>query len=291
MNVPGTIWSHLRGVEFTQRYRQVGEWRMRCIEAGRGPSTVILLHGTGGHAEAFSRNVAVLAEEHHVVVPDLPGHGFTTLTSRDLEIQDYVDAVSALIEDLGVASVHLQGESLGGWIGARLAAQQPQRVERLILNTPGGSMLPAETMATIRNLTQAAVDDPTIETVRRRLEWLMADSASVTDELVEVRQAIYRQAGFSKSTAHILCLQDPVVRQRNLLGDGELASIKSETLVVWTTHNPTGAVAEGERIARVVPHARLAVIDDAGHWPQWEQAEQFNALIVDFLRIGLRQHG
>ena len=95
-----------------------------------------------------------------------------------------------------------------------------------------------ETMEALRSLSQAAADDPTPERIRARLEWLMADKSSVTDELVEIRRAIYARAGFANSMRHILCLQDPEVRLRNRITDDELLDMASPTLVVWTSDDP-----------------------------------------------------
>jgi 2-hydroxy-6-oxonona-2,4-dienedioate hydrolase len=111
----------------------------------------------------------------------------------------------------------------------------------------------------------------------------MHDKSKVTDELVDVRFAIYSQPGFLDAMRNIMCLQDLDVRTRNLITDAELRTVEAPTLVVWTTHDPTGAVEVGQRFADTVPDGRLVVIDNAGHWPQFEQAEEFNALHLEFL--------
>jgi 2-hydroxy-6-oxonona-2,4-dienedioate hydrolase len=136
-------------------------------------------------------------------------------------------------------------------------------------------------MERIRVLTQEAVDDPTDARIRARLEWLMADPTAVTDELVAVRQAIYRRSGFARSMRHILCLQDPAIRGRNLLLDEELAAITAPTRVVWTTHDPSGPTSEGESIAERIPGASFGLMERAGHWPQWEQPEEFERLLLE----------
>jgi 2-hydroxy-6-oxonona-2,4-dienedioate hydrolase len=152
-----------------------------------------------------------------------------------------------------------------------------------VLNTPGGTMATPEVMERIRSLSQAAADDPTPERVRARLEWLMADPASVTDELVEIRRAIYARPGFAESMRHILCLQDPEVRARNLITEAELAAVPGPTLVVWTSDDPSGPAAAGMQMADKVPDGRFELVTGAGHWPQWEQSEQFNKLVLGHL--------
>jgi 2-hydroxy-6-oxonona-2,4-dienedioate hydrolase len=280
-----SIWTALAGAEFSLSRVQVGKWSTRVLQAGPadGPA-LILAPGTGGHLEAYARNVAFLAGQgFRVVAYDYPGHGYTTHADADLEIPDYVEHLDGLLDALGIARAHLSGESLGGWVAVKYAVAHPERVLRMVLNTPGGAISRAETMETIRRLSQAAADDPSPANVRTRLEWLMADNASVTDELVAMRRQIYARPGFSDSMRHILCLQDLEVRTRNAITDDELKGIGHPTLVVWTSDDPSGPAATGMHMAEVLPNGTFELIADAGHWPQWEQPDRFNELAAGFL--------
>lgn len=279
-----TLWTELPGLDFWVSHLDVGGWSTRVLEAGHGDALVIL-HGTGGHLEAFVPNLPALAADHRVVLYDLPGHGWSATATRDLEIADYLDHLLALLDTLGIERAHLSGESLGGWVAAEFAARHPDRVASLVLNTPGGTMSTPEVMERIRSLSQAAADDPSPERIRARLEWLMADPASVTDELVEIRRAIYARPGFAESMRHILCLQDPEVRRRNLLTDETLARIQTPTLVIWTSDDPSGPAAEGEAMAARIPNGAFQFIADAGHWPQWEQRDEFDRIVLERLEV------
>jgi 2-hydroxy-6-oxonona-2,4-dienedioate hydrolase len=165
----------------------------------------------------------------------------------------------------------------------KFAAAHSDRVNRMILNTPGGTMATPEVMERIRSLSQAAADDPSEERIRARLEWLMADPTTVTDELVAVRRGVYSRAGFAESMRHILCLQDPEVRRRNMVTDDELRAIEAPTLVVWTSDDPSGPAKAGLEMVDLIPHGEFRLIEGAGHWPQWEQRERFDELALDFL--------
>ncbi|HEY2041283.1 MAG TPA: alpha/beta fold hydrolase [Jatrophihabitans sp.] len=272
----------LANVEHTVRFVDAGPWRTRVLEAGSG-TPVLLMHGTGGHSEAYGHNLGPLSQHFRAIAFDFAGHGYTTHSTQDLEMPAYVDQVLRLLDTLGIDRAHLNGESLGGWVAMKFAAAHPDRVGRLVLNTPGGTMARPEVMERIRSLSQAAADDPTDEQIRTRLEWLMADPATVTDELVAIRQAIYARPGFADSMRHILCLQDPEIRQRNLVSDEELAAVPNGAMVVWTSDDPSGPASAGMEMAKKIPGGRFEYITKAGHWPQWEQANQFNQLVVDYL--------
>ncbi|MEU0557939.1 alpha/beta fold hydrolase [Dactylosporangium sp. NPDC006015] len=279
-----TLWTDLATTAFRVHTVQVGAWSTRVLEAGTG-EPLVLMHGTGGHLEAYARNVPALAGRFRVIAYDFPGHGHTTLATRDLEIADYTTHLHGLLDTLGVERAHLSGESLGGWVAVKYAAAHPDRVARLVLNTPGGTMATPEVMERIRTLSQAAADDPTPERIRARLAWLMAEPASVTEELVAIRQAIYAQPGFAASMRHLLCLQDPDIRRRNLITPAELGAVTAPTVVVWTSDDPSGPAAAGLEMAEQLPHGRFALIDRAGHWPQWEQPDAFHRIVLEHLAV------
>lgn len=197
------IWIALSSTPHAISYVQVGPWRTRVLQAGTADGeALILMAGTGGHLEAYAHNIPAFAQRYRVIAYDYPGHGYTTPATADLELPGYIDHLAGLIDMLGIGSAHLNGESLGGWVAVKFAAAHPDCTGKLVLNTPGGMMARPEVMERIRSLSQAAADDPTDERIRARLEWLMADPATVTDELVAIRQAIYAQPGFAESMRH-----------------------------------------------------------------------------------------
>jgi len=277
------VWIALSATPHVVDYVQVGPWRTRVLTAGPADGEpLVLMSGVGGHLEAYAHNIRAFAERFRVIAYDFPGHGYTTHATADLELPDYIGHLAGLLDTLGIGQANLNGESLGGWVAVKFAAAHPDRALRLVLNTPGGTMARPEVMDRIRSLSQAAADDPSEERIRARLEWLMADPKTVTDELVAIRQTIYAQPGFAESMRHIMCLQDPDVR-RNLITDKELGAVPHGALVVWTSNDPSGPAAAGMDMASKIPGGRFEHITDAGHWPQWEQRDVFNRLVLGFL--------
>ena len=280
-----SFWNDLRGGEFAQGYLTAGGYRTRYLHAGRqGQPPLILLHGTGGHAECYSRNLLAHGAHFDTYAIDLVGHGYSDNPSFPYEIDVYVEHVRAVMDTLGFHTIRLSGESLGGWVAARFALKYPERVSQIVLNTTGGATMNPEVMQRIKTLTMAAVVTPTWDTVKARLEWLMADPATVTDDLIACRQAIYQAPGMLEAMPHILCLQEPAIRLRNNLTDAEWRAIKAQTLVIWTDKDPTAAVEVGERITSLIPQAQFALMTGCGHWPQFEDPETFNALHLRFLK-------
>jgi 2-hydroxy-6-oxonona-2,4-dienedioate hydrolase len=279
-----SIWADLGGVQISQRWVDAGGVRTRLLESGDPSGELVLfLHGTGGHAEAYIRNLGPHGEHRWAVAMDLIGHGRSQLATEPLEISDYVNHVIALLDTLSIERAVISGESLGGWVAARLALDHPERISRLVLNTTGGTRADPQVMARIHSLSMRAVEEPTWEFVRERLEWLMADPSTVNDDLVATRQAIYSQPGMIESMRATLALQDMEIRVGNLISDDDLARIAAPTLVLWTSHDPTAPAEEGRRIAGIIPDAQFALMEDCGHWPQYESSDEFNRIHQKFL--------
>lgn len=285
---PRTIWLHLYDTPFRLDYVVAGGVKTRYLEAGEGPP-LLLLHGTGGHLEAYARNIRGLSQTFRVIAYDMVGHGFSDKPDRPYTVDFYVEHLLSLMDTLGLSKAHLSGESLGGWVAAWMAAHHPERVDRLVLNTPGNITAKPDVMARIRELSLRAVREASPATIRERLEFLMHDKGQVTEELVQVRLAIYTQPGFLKAMENILVLQDPEVRQRYTWNPEWCGRIRARTLILWTDHDPTGTLEEGRLLQSWIPGSELRVIHGAGHWPQWEKPEEFNLLHEEFLRGG--NHG
>jgi 2-hydroxy-6-oxonona-2,4-dienedioate hydrolase len=279
-----SVWNDLNQVSFSQGFLGAGPYRTRYLHTGDDSKPVLLmLHGITGHAEAYVRNLAAHAQHFSVWAIDFIGHGYSAKPNHPLEIPDYIDQVEHVLDTLGARSASFSGESLGGWVSARYSIDRPDRVEKIVLNTMGGTMANPKVMERLYTLSMEAARDPSWERVKARLEWLMADPTMVTDDLIRTRQAIFQQPDWLKACEANMALQDLETRKRNMLSDDDLRSIAAEALVIWTTKDPSGPVDEGRRIADLIPHGRLAVIENAGHWPQYEQAETFNRVHLDFL--------
>jgi 2-hydroxy-6-oxonona-2,4-dienedioate hydrolase len=279
-----SMWSDLQGIEFSQGYVDAGGIRTRYLHTGSSDKpALIFLHGTGGHAEAYVRNLAAHGEHFNTYAIDLLGHGYTDKPDYDYEISRYIDHLLAFMDAVGIDKVSLSGESLGGWIAGAFAIAHPDRVERLVLNTAGAEKVRPKALEALRASTLAAVEDPNWERVRARLEWLMRHPEDVHDDLVASRQRIYDTPEMLGGIHHLLCLHTIEARQIHAVKDAQWATLTAPTLVLWTTHDPTATVEVGKELAAAIPGSKFVVMDECGHWPQFEDADTFNRIHIDFL--------
>ncbi|SDY79054.1 alpha/beta fold hydrolase [Herbiconiux ginsengi] len=286
-----SFWTDALGARI--EYYDAGGWRTRALEAGDEGADVIMMGGLSGHVEGFIRNVVPLSQRGlRVHAIDVLGHGYT---DKPLDVTyhapAFTDHLLRFMDARGIAKAHIVGQSLGGWIALHTARTHPERVDKIVFATGAGVLLSDEgrkeesekVHAAVQSVTKKAVDSPSYESVKARLEWLMADPATVTDELIRTRLAIYQLADSRLAMAKLVEEQAGEGNRRYLLGEDDLAALPQETLVIWTDKNPTTPLEVGRRASELIPNARFEVIENAGHWPMFEQPAEFNRLVGEFL--------
>lgn len=278
-----TIWEDLLGGEI--RYYQAGDIRTRCLEAGRG-EPLILLHGNGGHAEIFARNIMPLARRFRVYAVDMLGHGFTDKPEIDYLIPDYVRHVLHLMDAIGARQAHLLGHALAGWVATYLTVHHPERVKTLV-NINGLTHLKEQDQAIdagfeqIRTLSAKATEVPSIESVRKRLAFAVANPASITEELVAVRHAIYSQPGMARAMAKIIQVESPAQR-RFAPTPAQIERIRIPVQLVFAEKHPVERLENFQRLQRLIAGSRLHVVPDAGILAMWEKPDEINQAILEF---------
>jgi 2-hydroxy-6-oxonona-2,4-dienedioate hydrolase/4,5:9,10-diseco-3-hydroxy-5,9,17-trioxoandrosta-1(10),2-diene-4-oate hydrolase len=264
-------------------------------EAGTGP-VVVLLHGGGPGATGlsnYSRNIEALAQRFRVIVPDMPGYGKSTKWVDQSDPFGYLGrSIGGLLDELGIASAHLVGNSYGGAAALRLVLDRPEKVGRLVLMGPGGvgttRALPTKGLQELLNYYPGS--GPSREKITRFVrDYLVFDGAAVPDELIEQR--------FEASIDPEVIAQPPLRRPSGLLAlrtlwrmdftrDPRLCKVSHPTLVIWGTEDKVNRPEGGRMLAESMPHCDLYLAADTGHWVQWERAGLFNTVAAAFLETG-----
>jgi 4,5:9,10-diseco-3-hydroxy-5,9,17-trioxoandrosta-1(10),2-diene-4-oate hydrolase len=261
-------------------------------EAGAGPA-VVMLHGGGPGASGvsnYSRNIDALAQHLRVIVPDMPGYGRST---KDVDQSDpfgyLADMIRGLLDELGVETAHLIGNSYGGAAALRLALDSPHRVGKLVLMGPGGigttRALPTDGLKSL--LSYYGGDGPSREKLERFIRtYLVYDGASVPDELIDLRH----QASIDPEVVANPPLRRPsgpmaprTLWRMDLTRDSRLKHLPTPTLVLWGRDDKVNRPAGGPMLLNMMPNAELLMTSHTGHWMQFERAELFNDIVTEFL--------
>ena len=285
-----TIWLDLIGAQV----RYAGKkFRTRVIEAGSG-EPLIMIHGVGGHAEAYSRNIRRLSQYCRPMAIDMCWHGFSSKPPFSDTMPVYCEQLLDLMDDLGLSKVSIEGESMGGHIAMYFGLHHPDKVNKLILNTAAGVRYDEGTVQVdnaagrdlLRQRSLDAVNNPTEETIRKRLEWLMASPDRVTDELVALRMAIYSDPDTRRALTDVFSdAFGSGSAAKYQLTPADLKNIKLPALVLWSDKNPGSGENVGQRLASLIPGAEFYCMQDAAHWPQWEHPEEHDQRVLQFLGV------
>ena len=290
-----TIHLDLLGTE--TRYIDTGRYRSRVISVDNGKMPLILLHGGGGHAETWARNMMRLAEFCRPIAIDFIWHGRSSApafsdkgpTDDGNWLDQFTDQVLDLMDHLGIEKAVIEGESLGGWIAYDMAVYHPERTAGVVLNTTWGMALdPAfapegdADLDALRETSVNALRHPTRELLRKRLEWLMP-LGGVTDELVDLRMALWADPQTNAALIEYYeRLFSPNIHDF-YFNEEEIRRIACPTLVLWTDSNPIHGPEAADRLADIIPGATKHIMQGCAHWPQWERPEEHDRVVAEFL--------
>ncbi len=255
--------------------------RLYALSAGspRDPA-VVFVHGIGGSSASWQAVVGPLADRHHVIAIDLPGHGRSDIPDpahADYSVDGLARAVTTAIAQLGRERVTLVGHSLGGAVAISAALAAPSIVTRLVLVDSVG--LGDDISTDLLTLLEAA---PSESASRALLELFFHDQ-----RLVLAAGVAEHHAALARPGAHAAIR---AIADRAFAGTGQqavagcrLADITQPVLVVWGARDRVVPVAHAERARASIAGAEVAIIPDAGHAPQVEAPAAFADVLMRFL--------
>ena len=254
------------------------------IEKGEG-KPVILLHGFFYDSYLWAANIGVLAEEFKVYALDLWGFGYSTRELMDYGYQLYADQVLLFMDSLGIQRASLAGQSMGGGTAIMFCVKHRQRVNKLLLVDPAGIPNPLPLTGKFFNLPRIGELFLGLSTnaVRRKNlgDLWIHNKELLTESYFENVTRFHKIKGTTEASLAILRQKffDTLSDEIHRLGQEDVP-----ILIVWGREDKAVPLRCGREMHRILKGSRLEIIDDAGHVPNFERAEVFNELAVDFLR-------
>lgn len=268
----------LAELPLVERRVELGGISTAVLEGGDGPP-MVLLHGPGTFAGKWLRVAQDLMASHHVVAPDLPGHGATDLAEDGLSVDVVLRWLDQLIEHTCDAPPTLIGQISGGAIAARFAAHAGQRVARLVLVDTLG-LAPFQPDPGFRDTLTRFMAQPSGENHDRFWEYCAHDLSALRGNMGE-RWELFRSYNLDRAGT-------PSVRAavQQLLEEFGFAPIPPEILeriavpvsLIWGRHD----LATPLRVAREASVRYgwpLYVVEGAADDPPLEQPEGFMAAL------------
>ena len=261
--------------------RHQAEWldaggnTVRVVRAGRGDTTLLLLHGYGESLTTWRAIFDPLAELARVVALDLPGFGSSEKPDTQYSLPAITERLSRFIDAWTTGPLVVFGHSMGGEVAASLAMARPDRIKALVLIAPAGfriglggitdSMYPSKAAALGRYLGLRSFITPIHDPA-----WLgEPDSMAGYDLTLD--------PAFRRSAARVLEEFDFTgLRDR-------FVEVRQPTLLIWGGNDPVVPFSVADSVASLIPCSRLAVLEKAFHRPHAEMPDTVLRMVRAFL--------
>ncbi|MEE4023402.1 alpha/beta fold hydrolase [Gordonia sp. PKS22-38] len=275
--------------ESTSRTVTIDGHAVHYHEGGSG-RPLILLHGSGPGVSAWSNfrnNLPVFAEHFRVIMPDLPGFGASELPELK-EVYTLAGArwVARLMDELGIESAPIVGNSMGGAVAAEVAGHLPERIERMAIMGSGGlsvGLFQTEPSEGFQRLF-AFLQEPSRERMTEWIHTMVFDKSLVTPELIDERMRNATAEGVLDRTRAIFgAMFDPTLRETYTPLWKRLESITTPTLMLWGRDDRMLPYDQAHLANRWVPNIELHTFANCGHWIQVEKKKQFERVVLEFL--------
>lgn len=236
----------------------------------------------------FDAQVATLCSRYRCISWDHRGQGQSDVpNTRAISIEDcYTDAV-ALIEQLGVAPVHVVGLSMGGFVAMRLAARRPDLVRSCVLLETSADAEPTENVPRYRTLNRVA-KWLGLRMVTSKVMPIMFGTTFLTDPARAAERDVWRER-LSRNRRDIWRAVNGVIEREPIMA--ELGSITAPTLIMVGDEDVATVPLKAERIHAAIRGSRLVRIPHAGHSSSVEQPVHVTAAIESWVgRVEKGEH-
>lgn len=257
-------------------------------DCGEGNEVVVMLHGSGPGASGwsnFNRNIEPLVKNgYRVILMDCPGWSKSdSIICTGSRSKLNARVLKGLLDQLNISHVHLIGNSMGGHSAVAFTLAYPQSVDRIVLmggGTGGASPfvpMPTEGIKLLQNVYR----EPTQANLQKMMDIFVYDPKDLTSELVASRLK-----NILNNKEHLNNFIKSLEQNPRQFPDVTecLSSIVCPTLIIWGRNDRFVPMDLGLRLLANISNSELHIFNNCGHWVQWEYADRFNSLVLDYLK-------
>jgi pimeloyl-ACP methyl ester carboxylesterase len=266
-------------------------YQIAYTELGKGPETLLFIHGMGSNMKAWIKNLPVLAGHFRCLALDLPGYGQSTKHDVPISMAFYAQTITEWMDALSIEKVWLVGHSMGGQIAMHTALASPDRIKGLVLAAPAGfETFTAEGSVWLKNLfDEKALWQAPAEVVRKNMEANFYVPMPGSEQLIADRLA-YLQAEdyplFCRAVALSISamLDAPVFPLLPDLAQPVLVFFGEEDRYIPTKRlNPVPTSDIARLGCAALPKATCQLLPACGHFVPLEKPEIFNLETIRFI--------
>lgn len=266
------------------KYIKVGGINTHYLVGGDGPP-VILIHGVGAGVFDWKFTVAPLSEHHRVYALDMVGYGHSDKPKTKYTLDYYIDFLEHFMDALQLNRASLVGQCFGGGTALGLSIKSPDRIEKLILVNSAslGKEIRPGVIIGLPFFLLKLFSRPSRRSVRWGWKASVHNSRFITDEMVEEAYQLRNMPGATYARASTYKNNFGIGGQRNFFLD-KLPRITVPTLIIWGREDKYFPIAHAQTAHKLIKNSRLYELEACGHIPQLEKPDNFNQLVLEFLK-------
>jgi pimeloyl-ACP methyl ester carboxylesterase len=267
------------------KFVEIDGMQVHYRDEGKG-FPIVLIHGTASSLHTWNDWTTELKKKYRVIRMDLPAFGITGPNKNaDYSIKSYTQFLHSFLSKINIDTFYLAGNSLGGNIAWNYAAENPDKIEKLILVDASG--LPTNKpqpaifkMAKTPILNSLFLYITPKFIIKKNIEEVYADDAKVTDKLVTRFHKMALRVGNRQAFIDRAKMDFKLGSKSNL---EKLKSIQTPTLLIWGAKDLWIPLDNGKRMDSLLPTSKLMILDNSGHVPMEENPIESLAVLKQFL--------
>ncbi|WNG83489.1 alpha/beta fold hydrolase [Mycobacterium sp. ITM-2016-00316] len=272
------------------KFIEIHGMRQAVVDEGDGDEVLLLIHGMAGSAQTWRAVLPQLAKKYRVIAPDLLGHGQSSKPRTDYSLGAFAVGLRDLLDELGVESATVVGQSLGGGVAMQFLYQHPDYCRRLVLISSGG--LGPDVGLILRLLAAPGAEfvmpviapSPVLRAGNAVKSWL--SSAGLRSPRGAEMWSAYSSFGdgetrqaFLRTLRSVVDYRGQAVSALNRLNLREGLPI----LAIWGEQDNIIPVDHAYAALEARPDCRLEILPGVGHFAQVEAPEKVIELLDEFI--------
>lgn len=283
----------LTAYSFDTHYVSVDSMEIAYVKQGNSDENLLFIHGLSSNLEAWSNNISRLQENYTCYALDLPGFGKSSKVDAPYTPSFYAKVVRRFMENQKLDHVILVGHSMGGQAALKFTELYPELVEKLILIAPAGiETFSGQEAQFLKNaFTEDFVKSTSEAQIEKNYALNFYKAPKEVEIMIEDRKNIREASDFYQHVQAIVLsvhgmLDEPVFDDLKAISKPTLVIFGSKDYLIPNKYlHPNSTTKEiGQLAIENIKEAQLEMVDDAGHFVQFEKSEEVNTLINSFLQ-------
>jgi len=286
-----TIFNQIK-YPFDTKFIKVNEYEIAYVDESNSENVLLLIHGLGSYLKAWDRNIPELKNYFRCIALDLPGYGKSSKQIHSSKVSFYVEILNEVITKLNLKSVSLVGHSMGGQIVLAYAIKYPSQILKLILAAPAGfETFNKDEIELIKKIISPEILFKTSDhQIRLNYQFNFFRMPTETEEMIGDRIAIKTDEDFYN---HCTIVSNSLFGLLNAPVFDQLKQIKIPTLIFFGKDDlliPNKSIHQitteeiASRGSSKIKNSTLVLLDECGHFVQYEKPDEFNAQLISFFK-------